>query len=480
MELICNKQAAREFHQRFASIPLRSNDNIHCADALEVNWESVIPSKECNFIVGNPPFVGHKQKKKEQGKQLKRILGKKDVDYVCAWYKLAAQYMAQNKRIRAALVSTNSVCQGKHPEILWKPLFADGIGIDFFYETFKWSNEAKNVAAVHCIIVGFRYGIKAKDVRYIFTQKTNEDGKHELIRTKVPFISAYGKVSPNVIVCAVTKPLSAPLPARFGNMAADGGNLIIEGEDYEEFIYKEPKAQAYIKRLYGADEFINDIKRYCLWLVDASPKTIRSMPLVLKRVEQCQAVREQSTQPQLAEKPHLFRETINPDSSILIPRVSSENRRYIPLGFIGKDAIASDATLFIPGAGTFHFGILTSQMHMAWMRFVCGRLEMRYRYAKDLCYNTFYWPEVTDNQKQEVEKLAQKVLDIRAQRTGQTLADLYDGLMPDAELMKAHAALDRYVDRLYRKNGFKDDQDRIDFLAEKYKQISGQISEMKI
>ena len=482
MELICNKRAAREFQQRFASIPLRSNDNIHCADALEINWETVLAAKDCSYIAGNPPFVRHKQKKKEQGQQLKRILGTKDADYVCAWYKLAAQYMAQNKNIRAALVSTNSVCQGKHPELLWKPLFADGIGIDFFYETFKWSNEAKNVAAVHCIIVGFRYSISPKEKRAIYSQEAKEDGTLQIVKKEVSFISAYGMASPNVIVCAANKPLSAPLPMRFGNMPADGGNLIIEEAEYEQFIFKEPKAKKFIKRLYGAEEFINNTKRFCLWLVNATTKDINAMPLVKARVAACKRLREKSTQPKLAERPHLFRDCLNPDTAILIPCVSSESRRYIPLGFIDSSSIASNAAQIVAGAGKFEFGILTSQMHMAWMRFVCGRLEMRYRYSKDLCYNTFYWPEATDDQKQKVETLARKVLYIRDQRAmeGLSLADLYDGLTPDPELMKAHAELDRCVDRLYRKGGFKNDQARIEFLAEKYKDISGQSSEIKV
>ena len=475
MQLICDKQASREFSQRVPSLPLQENDNIRCADALETDWQSVLPASQCSYIVGNPPFVGHKQKQRQQGEQLKRILGTKDVDYVCAWYKLAAMYMKQNTSVRAALVSTNSVCQGKHPGLLWKPLFADGVGIDFYYNTFKWSNEAKGVAAVHCVIVGFRYGIKDRDPRYIYRQHQGGIWTKE----KVPFISAYGMASPSVIVSGRRQPLSAPFPMRFGNMPADGGNLIIEAKDYEAFIYKEPAAKRWIKRLAGADEFINNTARYCLWLVGASARDIHGMPKVHERVQACKAVREQGSQKHLADTPHLFRDTINPETAILVPSVSSERRKYIPLGFIGSDTIATNLTLFIAGAGLYEFGILTSHMHMVWVRFVCGRLKSDYRYSKDLCYNTFWWPETTEEQKAKVAELAGAIIAIRDERLREhqsSLAVLYDADCADAELMKAHQALDRYVDKIYSASGrgFKSDGARLDFLAQKYKEMTGE------
>lgn len=475
MQLICDKEASNLFNQRYPSLPLLKNDNIKCCDALDVDWETVLPSSDCSYIVGNPPFVGHKQKKKQQGDQLKRILGVKDADYVCAWYKLAANYMKNNQKVRAALVSTNSICQGKHPSLLWKPLFADGVGIDFYYETFKWSNEAKRVAAVHCVIVGFRYGIKPKDPRFIYRQ--HADGSWT--REKVSLITAYGRSTPNVIVSPASKPLSAPLPMRFGNMPADGGNLIIKANDYEEFIHKEPAAKRFIKRVTGAKEFIHNTERYCLWLTDASAKDIRSMPLVADRVRACKQLRENSSQPKLAATPHLFRETVNPDTAILVPRVSSENRKYIPLGFVDSGTIATDATQVIMGAGLYEFGILTSQMHMVWMRFTCGRLKSDYRYAQDLCYNTFWWPEVTTEQRAKVEELAKAIVDLRAKRRAEnnaSLADLYDADVPDAELMKLHSALDRFVDKLYNpsKRAFASDEARLALLVEKYRQMIGE------
>ena len=479
MELICNKIAGRAFGQHFRSIPLQSNDNIVCKDALDYDWNTLLPAKECSYVLGNPPFLGHKSKRKEQSEQLKRLLGTKDVDYVTAWYKLAADYMEKNKNIRSAFVSTNSVCQGKHPYLLWKQLFSMGIGISFYYKTFKWSNEAKGVATVHCVIIGFRYGLKDKDKRFIYSEVKDQDKKYWK-RESVAQISAYGMKKPFIIVEPSSKPFSAPLKMRFGNMAADKGNLIIEEKDYEEFIYKEPKAQKFIKKFIGSDEFINNGNRYCLWLVNATPKEIRSMPLVYERVQRCKAIREKSSQKQLAERPHLFRETNNPKTALLIPRVSSENRKYIPLGFIDDSCIASDATQMISDAGLYEFAILTSNMHMVWMRFTCGRLEMRYRYAKDLCYNTFYWPKVTNEQKEKIEALAQAILDRRSELAsqGQSLADMYDSLMPDAKLMKAHEKLDKAVDKLYQKSGFSSDEARLDFLASKYEEMVHQSSKL--
>lgn len=479
MELICNKIAGRAFGQHFRSIPLQSNDNIVCEDALDYDWNSLLPAKECSYVLGNPPFVGHKNKKKEQSEQLKRILGTKDIDYVTAWYKLAANYMAKNQNIRSAFVSTNSVCQGKHPHLLWKQLFADGVGINFYYNTFKWSNEAKGVAAVHCVIIGFRYGLKDKDKRFIYTEVLDE-GKKYWKKESVAKITAYGMKKPDIIVQPSTKPINAPFEMRFGNMPADKGNLLIKEKDYQEFLYKEPNAKKFIKSFVGADEFINNTNRYCLWLVKASPKEIRSMPLVYERVQRCKEIREKSSQKKLALRPHLFRETNNPKTAILIPAHSSENRKYIPLGFIDDSVIASNATQMIPNAGLYEFAILTSNMHMVWMRFTCGRLEMRYRYAKDLCYNTFYWPNVTDEQKGNIEKLAQTVLDRREELAsqGQSLADMYDSLMPDAKLMKAHEKLDKAVDKLYQKSGFSSDEARLEFLATKYEEMTHQSSSL--
>ena len=483
MELICNKVAGRAFGQHFRSIPLRSNDNIVCKDALDYDWNTLLPAKECSYVLGNPPFVGHKNKKKEQSEQLKRILGTKDVDYVTAWYKLAADYMVKNKNVRSAFVSTNSVCQGKHPYRLWKQLFALGIDINFYYNTFKWSNEAKGVAAVHCIIVGFRYGLKEKDKRFIFTEVKDKDNKYWK-KEVVNKITAYGMKKPNIIVEPISKPLSAKLPMKFGNMPADDGNLIIEGKDYQGFIELEPKAKKYLKRYYGADEFINNGERYCLWLKDVSPSEIRQMKEVCRRVENVRKFRAESTRTttqEAASRPHEFMEIRDQGKrAILVPSVSSENRKYIPLGFIDDSAIASNATLIVPNAEIFEFGILTSNMHMVWMRFTCGRLKSDYRYAKDLCYNTFYWPKVTDEQKANIEKLAQAVLDRREELTkqGQSLADMYDSMMPDAKLMKAHEKLDKAVDKLYQKSGFSSDEARLDFLASKYEEMVHQSSKL--
>ena len=378
-----NLRVSDQFGHYYARLPLTQSATIVHGNALRVDWESVVPKKELSYILGNPPFLGNNNLTPLQREDLAPYFPKnKTMDYVSAWYVKASDY-AKTIAIRCAFVSTNSITQGEQVAILWKPLMARGIQINFGIPTFKWSNEAKGKAAVHCVIVGFSYC------------------------ETVPIISPYLIEGLNLIVESRSKPLCEIPPMRRGNQPTDGKHLIIEAAEYEDFIAREPLAKQYIKRLIGAEEFINNKNRYCLWLVDVSPADLRKMPLVMERIEKCREMRLASPDPatrRLAETPTLFREQItSKENYIVVPKVSSERRSYIPIGYVPADTISSDLVFLIPGSNLWHFAILTSSIHMAWMRTVCGRLEMRYRYSKDIVYNNFPWPDVTDAQKAAIE-----------------------------------------------------------------------------
>ena len=429
-------------------LPLKSYTNITEGNALRLDWEQVVPKERLSYIIGNPPFVGAYLMSEEQHKDLVELFGKKwknigEMDYVTGWYKKSADIMTSNPNIRTALVSTNSISQGEQVANLWKPLFEDnGIHIDFAHRTFRWDSEASLKAHVHCVIIGFNCA-KHETTKRIYDND---------ITREVSNINAYLMDAPNTFIISRSKPLCDVPAIRKGNQPTDGGNLIIEECDYEDFIKKEPKAEKYIKRLVGAKEYINNKKRFCLWLKDASPADLRQMPYILERMNKVKEMRLASNDAgarKLADTPHLFRETNNPDSFIIVPSHSSENRRYIPMGFMGNESIPTNAVLIIPDATLYHFGILESNVHMAWMRAVCGRLEMRYRYSKDVVYNNFPWPNPTEAQKAKIEQTAQAILDARAQYPDSSLADLYDELTMPAELRKAHQDNDRAVMQAY-------------------------------
>ena len=404
-----------------------------------------------DYIMGNPPFVGYSFQSKEQkddilsvfldvkGKPLKSA-GK--IDYVAGWYYKAAQLMRHSKDTRAALVSTNSITQGEQVSAIWKPLKEMfGIHIDFAYRTFRWDSEATLKAHVHCVIVGFSVADNANKVIY--------DGERV---SKVSNINAYLYDAPDVFIDNLKTPLCNVPDMITGNRPADGGHLIIEAVDYTDFISKEPLAKPYIKRLLGADEFINNKERWCLWLKGVSPAELRRMPLVMKRIQACKEDRENAPdvgRRKLAAIPHLFREQLNPETYIIVPSVSSEKRRYVPMGFLTADSIPTNLVLIIPDATLYHFGILESNVHMGWMRAVCGRLEMRYRYSKDIVYNNFPWPNPTEEQRQKIEQTAQAILDARALYPDSSLADLYDEAAMPPELRIAHQANDRAVMQAY-------------------------------
>ena len=400
-----------------------------------------------DYIMGNPPFVGANMMNDAQREDIRYIFGNKwknigEMDYVTGWYMKAARLMKYSN-VHAALVSTNSISQGEQVANLWKPLFEDNnIHIDFAYRTFRWDSEATIRANVHCVIIGFsRYN--NNHVKIIF----DNDKKHEAKN-----INAYLMDAPDIFIKSRSKPLCDVLAIRKGNQPTDGGNLIIEATELETFLSREPKAEKFIKRLIGSKEYINNKPRYCLWLKGVSPAELRQMPTVMERIEGVRKMREGSSDAatrKLADKPWLFRETNNPKTYIIVPSVSSEKRRYVPMGFMTAETIPTNLVLIIPEASLYYFGILESNVHMAWMRAVCGRLEMRYRYSKDIVYNNFPWPNPTEEQKQKIEQTAQAILDARALYPDSSLADLYDELTMPVELRKAHQDNDRAVMQAY-------------------------------
>jgi hypothetical protein len=474
MDHLMNKKASAKFGKYIARIPLTVSPTIINDNALTIDWEKVVPKEELTYILGNPPFSGKKyQQDKENMHNVLSTLPKgKSLDYVACWHYLASKYM-QGTKIETAFVSTNSITQGEQVSILWQPLFEKyGVIINFAHKTFKWQNEAKGKAAVYCVIIGISQC--EREDKYIFDYHTvNSDP----VVSKASRINGYLFDGSDTWINSRTNPLSKVPEMVAGNKPVDYNTLKIEAEDYPEFIAKDPKSKKYIKRLIGAEEFINNKERYCLWLVDCPPDELRKMPEVIKRVEACKEARLQSVDEgarKLADTPTVYRETMNPENYLVIPAVSSEKRRYIPMAFFDKDTIPVMGVLIIPNAEIYHFGILTSTMHMAWTRYVCGRLEMRYRYSKDIVYNNFPFPNPTDKQKAEIEKLAHEVLDNRAKFPNSSLADLYDPVAMPPALLKAHQKLDKAVETAYGRT-FDDDSQRVAYLFELYQKLCGEL-----
>ena len=449
----------RIIHQDIDFLPLKTYSNIVEGNALRIDWESVVPKEKLDYIIGNPPFVGARLMSESQKQDVLDIFGAKwknvgNMDYVCCWYKKAAEIMKSAPRARAALVSTNSICQGEQVANLWQPLFADGIHINFAYRTFRWDSEASLKAHVHCVIVGFSYQQIKPCVLF--------DGERSAIANN---INAYLTDAPDVFVESRQHPLFDVPEIGIGNKPIDGGNYLFEKEEMDEFINQEPESAKYFRLWYGAVEFLHQKPRYCLWLGDCSPAELRKMPHCLKRVEAVRQTRLESKSEgtrKLADRPTRFHvENMPKGNFIIVPSVSSERRRYVPMGFMTPEAFASNLVLIIPDATLYHFGILESNVHMAWMRAVCGRLEMRYRYSKDVVYNNFPWPEVasqsgatstnypTPEQKARIEQTAQAILDARALYPDSSLADLYDEVTMPPELRRAHQDNDRAVMAAY-------------------------------
>lgn len=475
-----NVLLSEAFGQLFTRIPLRKSPTIRVANALRIDWKEILPPEQCTFILGNPPFVGHHYQSAEQKEDQRRVMANISaagvIDFVANWHLLAAQYMC-NTKIISAFVSTNSICQGEQAGLLWTEMFARyRIKIHFAHRTFAWESEARGKAHVHCIIVGF--GNFDSPSKFIYDY--DSDPIHPKV-TAVHNISPYLVEGSDVVVMNRSTTISAVPKMSWGNKPTDGGNFILSPEERASLIANEPRAARYIRPYMGGGDFINGLERYCLWLVDAEPGELRELPFVTSRISAVKEMRlsskAESTR-KFAAFPTLFRQISQPQSDYLaIPEVSSENRSYIPIAFFAKEVICSNTVQFVPDATVWHFGILTSTMHMAWMRLVCGRLKSDYRYSNTLVYNNYPWPEgITEVQRKKVEQAAQAVLDARAKHPTSTLADLYDPLTMPPDLAKAHAALDAAVDRCYRPAPFPNDRARVEHLFALYEKITAPLA----
>lgn len=430
-------------------LPLTTNANIVEGNALRLDWEEVVPKSQLNYIMGNPPFIGARLMSDLQKNDIVNTFGKqkgvKNLDYVSAWYKKAADYM-NSTPVKAAFVSTNSITQGEQVPLLWNQINDCGICINFAYRTFRWDSEAAEKAAVHCVIIGF----------------SNEDGSEKRLFSKngtiriANNINGYLIDAPNVFITTRKKPLQNVPRMDFGSMPNDGGYLCGYDDDKKKAIVLDyPQAEGMFKRFLGATEFLHNKVRWCLWLKGISPSEIKRIPPILEAVKNVQRVRSESNREatrKLADTPMLFGEIRQPEEDYLIvPRHSSENRRYIPIGYVNKSVICGDANMLIPNATLFLFGVLISNIHMAWMRTVCGRIKSDYRYSATIVYNNFPWPDPTEAQKAKIEQTAQGILDARALYPDSSLADLYDDLTMPPELRRAHQQNDKAVWEAYGK-----------------------------
>ena len=433
-------------HMNLDFLPLTTNAFIVEGNSLQIDWESVVPKYQVSYIMGNPPFVGARVMSSEQKDDVREIFkGWKNVgnmDYVCCWYKKCADFM-KNTSIRAALVSTNSVSQGESVANLWKPLLENDVHIDFAYRTFQWDSEAKIKAHVHCVIIGFSIA------PYNKPKKIFIDERYQIAKN----INGYLLDTANVYVESRNKPICNIPEIGIGNKPIDGGYYLFEKKEMEEFIKQEPEAQKYFHQWYGSREFINRSPRYCLWLGECSPTELRKLPLCMERIKAVREYRLSSPSKgtvKLAEKPTRFHvENMPKGQYIVIPEVSSQRRRYVPMGYMDSSVLCSNKVRLMPDADLYEFGILESNVHMAWMRVVCGRLKSDYDYSIKIVYNNFPWPEPTAQQRQKIEQTAQAVLDARALYPDSSLADLYDELTMPPELRKAHHQNDMAVMQAY-------------------------------
>ena len=446
------KQTEDIVHMNLDFLPLKSYVNIVEGNALRLDWAEVVPKDKLDYIMGNPPFVGYSLQSKSQKDDILNIYvdekGKPyktagKIDYVAGWYFKAAQLM-EGTSIRTAFVSTNSITQGEQVAGVWKPLYDRfGIHIDFAHRTFRWDSEASLKAHVHCVIVGYSSAANTEPKRLYDNERVQI----------VDAINAYLIEAPIVFIESRTNSLCDVPPMVYGNKPTDGGFLFLTPEERDALLESEPNSAKYVRQIYGATEYINNKKRYCLWLVGISPAELRQSKFIKERVEGVRQFRLSSTKDatrESANTPTLFQEVRHPDSEyIIIPRHSSENRRYIPFGFLSPEIIVNDAVQIIPNAGLYHFGIMMSNVHMAWTRAVCGRIKSDYRYSKDIVYNNFPWPTPTDAQKAAIEHTAQAILDARALYPDCSLADLYDEVTMPVELRRAHQANDKAVMQAY-------------------------------
>ncbi len=470
-----NIKVSNTFGQYFVRLPLKKSAKIVNGNALRIDWEEVISKEKLNFILGNPPFVGHHYQNFAQKEDLKlvldKIIGSGVMDYVSAWFYKSAQFI-QSTKIKVGLVATNSISQGEQSSILWNVLINEfNISIHFAHRTFKWSNEAKGNAAVHCVIIGFA-SFEANE-KYLFDYQTITS---EPLLIKAQNINPYLINANNILVFNRKYPLCNVPNMMYGNKPTDGGNFILSEEEKNTLVLKNPLVIKFIKPFISAREFLNGGKKWCLWLLDIKPDELKNIPEILERVEAVKQFRSKSIAASTRNYSYhcLFRQITQPKSDyILVPRTTSENRKYIPIGFFTADNIVSDTCQSIPNGDLYLFGILTSEMHMAWVKYVCGRLKSDYRYSKDIVYNNYPFPEnITDKQKQTVETCAQAVLDTRSKYPDSSLADLYDPLTMPPDLLKAHQKLDKAVDLCYRPQPFTSELNRIEYLFELYEKLT--------
>ena len=443
------KETEEVVHMALDFLPLKTNAYIVEGNALRLDWETIVPKAELNYIMGNPPFVGKKEQTKGQKDDLVQLMGEDakkagSLDYVAGWYIKAAQII-QKTKVRSAFVSTNSITQGEQVEPLWNVLLNHyNVHIDFAYRTFKWESEAKLKAAVHCVIIGFSTNIDNTDRKIYVNDKMTVNASN---------INPYLVDAPNTLISARSKPICSIPEIVTGNQATDDGNFFVSADEYEAFIAETPSAKNYLRIAYNSHGFINGKYQYCLWLVGISPAELRKMPAVLERIEKVRQFRLSSTKEatrKQADTPTLFTEIRQPTGNyIVIPKVSSENRRYIPLGFLSPDIICNNTIKYVPDATLYHLGILSSNVHNAWMRSVAGRLKSDYQYSNTIVYNNFPWPTPTAEQKAKIEKTAQAILDARALYPDCSLADLYDEVTMPPELRKAHQQNDKAVMQAY-------------------------------
>jgi len=490
-----NLRVSVEFGLYFARVPLVSSASIRHANALQLDWTEVLPAENCSYVLGNPPFLGKTYQSKEQKADLAAVMqgvhGAGDLDFVCGWYVLAARYTKSATPCHAGLepasmplcafVSTNSITQGEQVAVLWGEMQRLGMHTHFAHRTFQWTNEASGKAAVHCVIVGF--GPQDQAVKTIYEYEDIKGLPHAV---PVKRINAYLVDAPDVLLNKRSTPVCNVSPMSNGGKATDGGNLLLSDEEKDALIVVEPKAANWIRPFLMGDEFINNVGRWCLWLVNIPPAELRAMPHVLKRVEGVRAMREASTKAAtvtLASTPTLFGEIRQPKSKryLAIPKVSSERRQFIPIGYLDSEVICGDKIFFVDDASLFTFGVLTSTMHNAWMRYTCGRLKSDYSYSNTIVYNNYPWPgfageALSDKHRTAIEQAAQSVLDARAQFERSSLADLYDPLTMPPALHKAHQKLDTAVDAAYQPSGGKKtyttDAERVAFLFELYQRIT--------
>ncbi len=475
MNLLC----AQRFGTTRPSVPLTASAHMLQANALRTDWAELLPPAQCSYIVGNPPFVGAKYQSAEQRADVALVMGNIPncglLDYVACWHVKAAAYMQANAAICTALVSTNSICQGEQVGVLWPHMLEQGLHLHFAHRTFQWSNEGKGVAAVHCIIVGYGKQPPAQPVIFDYSSNIKAETGERLV---VQRINPYLVDAPDALLTRRSKPLCDVPVMGIGNKPIDDGNYLFTPAEKDAFVAREPASEKFFRRWLGADEFLNGIERWCLWLGDALPSDLSKLPECRKRIDAVQKFRLNSkskpTQA-LAATPRRFHVEFLPTEGnyLAVPEVSSERRKFIPIGFLPASIMASNLLRAAPCATFYHFGILSSLMHNAWMRTVAGRLESRYRYSINIVYNNYPWPQnPSDKQRQAVEAAAQGVLDARALYPQATLADLYDPLTMPAELVKAHTALDRAVDTAYAYKGGKDDASRVAYLFAQYQQLA--------